>query len=360
MTIRSGREAVNRLRDQKFPSEVVVDDMAPEAAALHARELLASADPDPKELPDVATRRRRPAAWLIAAAVVVILLVVGLVTTRSKSGPNSTPVPPADQGLTTTQVLAIWEKELATTLRPLIIVGYGSTTQIGQWESSNLNNKGALLSRLVTLASDLTAQDTTEPKNGTLTWADGTTRRVDLLNAKDTAELLIVNSGSPQPCDGCKPVVLTDPQRTTVQVKTATGPATVPAFSFGVRASAVRLVQASIDPAQQLHTVPGLPYGLGDAETTVHVESDGRLTLRWTGAPSVAQAGGCGVDVRPEFVEGTNVVVLRFVQLRSTATDTPRVCAAYAVGQTATVQPPHPLAKRLLVLDRSGFVVPRI
>jgi len=97
-----------------------------------------------------------------------------------------------------------------------------------------------------------------------------------------------------------------------------------------VQGSAVRLVQASIDPAELLRTVPGLPNGLGDAETTVHVESDGRLTLQWSGAPSVAQAGGCGADYQTEFVEGSDVVVLRLVELPSTATETPKACNAVA------------------------------
>jgi len=125
-------------------------------------------------------------------------------------------------------------------------------------------------------------------------------------------------------------VVLTNPKRTTAAIKTATGPATVPAWSFGVQGSAVRLVQASIDPAELLRTVPGLPNGSGDAETTVHVESDGRLTLQWSGAPSVAQAGGCGADYQTEFAEGSDVVVLRLVELPSTATETPKACNAVA------------------------------
>ncbi len=155
-------------------------------------------------------------------------------------------------------------------------------------------------------------------------------------------------------------MVLTNPKRTTAAIKTATGPATVPAWSFGVQGSAVRLVQASIDPAELLRTVPGLPNGLGDAETTVHVESDGRRTQQWSGAPSVAQAGGCGADYQTEFVEGSDVVVLRLVELPSTATETPKACNAVAYRRTATVSPPHALGSRILVQDGSGFVVPRV
>jgi len=99
---------------------------------------------------------------------------------------------------------------------------------------------------------------------------------------------------------------------------------------------------------------------LGDAETTVHVESDGRLTLQWSGAPSVAQAGGCGADYQTEFMEGSDVVVLRLVELPSTATETPKACNAVAYRRTATVSPPHALGSRILVQDGSGFVVPRV
>lgn len=106
--------------------------------------------------------------------------------------------------------------------------------------------------------------------------------------------------------------------------------------------------------------MPGLPYGLGQAETTVHVESDGHLTVKWTGIPSVAQAGGCGRDYRLEFVEGTRVMVLRFVELPFTGTDTPVACTANAAVRTATVQPPHPLGSRVLVQDVNGFVVPQV
>lgn len=362
MIIGSGRQAFDRVRAQQFPAEAD-HNIATEAADPDATRLIAEADLEPAAGPPgvTARRRRQAGVWLIAAAVVVILLVVGTVTaTRGTPRPDSAPAAPADQGLTTSQVLSVWEKALSTTPHPLIIVGYGSSTQIGQWESHNGDKKPALHSSLVTLASDVGTAGTTGPTDGTVAWTDGNTRIVKLLNAQDTARLLMTDSGSPQPCEGCTPVVLTTPQRTTASVKTASGPATVPAWSFGVLGSAVRLVQASIDPAEMLSTVPGLPFGLGQAETTVHVESDGGLTLRWSGGPSVAQAGGCGADYRPEFVEGTNVVVLRFVELPSTATETPDACAAYAVSRTTTVQPPHALGSRMLVLDRSGFVVPRM
>lgn len=266
----------------------------------------------------------------------------------------------ADQGLTTSEVLSVWQKALKITPHPIIIVGYGSTTQIGQWELSNGNNKQALLSRLATLAPSVVDAGAMEPTTGSVAFASGTTQVVRLLDAQHTAQLLINESGSQQPCDRCTPVVLTSPQPTTASVTTATGPATVPAWSFGVQGSSVRLVQASIDPAQLLQKVPGLPHGLGDAQTTVHVESGGNLTVRWVGAPSVAQAGGCGADYRFEFLEGTDVVVLRFVELPSTATQTPQACAAYATTRSATVRPPQALGSRLLVQDRTGFVVPRV
>ena len=362
MIFRSGRRAFNRLRSQQFPTEP--DHHIPGVASvLNASRLIAEADLEPAtRLPDLTGRRARPAGvWLIAAAVAVILLVVGTVTaTRGTSGPAGIPAAPTDQGLSTSQVLSVWERALHTTPHPLIIVGYGGTTQIGSWEPRNGDNKQALLSRVATLATDITKTGTTGPTNGTVTFANGTTRAVTLLDAQSTARLLITESGSPQPCDGCTPVVLTNPKRTTASVKTATGPATVPAWSFGVQGSAVRLVQASIDPAELLQTVPGLPYGLGDAEFTVHVESNGQLTVRWTGSPSVAQAGGCGRDYRPVFAEGTDVVVLGFVELPSTATETPQACNADASSRTATVWPPHPLGARILVQDRSGFVVPRV
>jgi len=363
MILRSGRQAFNRLRSQQFPTEA--DDHIPVSAAdLDADRLIAEVDLKPAErLSDLTAGRSRPAGvWLIAAAVAVILLVLGAVTaTRGRSGRDSTPAAQPDRGLTTPQVLSAWEKMLHTTPNPLIIVGYGSTTQIGSWEPRNgANNKLALLSRVATLAPDVAKTGTTGPTNGTVTFTDGTTRAVTLLDAQNTARLLISESGSPQPCDGCTPVVLTNPKRTTASVKTATGPATVPAWSFGVKGSAVRLVQASIDPAELLQRVPGLPYGLGDAETTMHVESNGQLTVHWTGAPSVAQAGGCGRDYRPVFAEGTDVVVLAFAELPSTATETPKACNLAAYGRTATVWPPHPLGARIVVQDRSGFVVPRV
>jgi len=363
MILRSGRQAFNRLRSQQFPTEA--DHHSPAAAAdLDAARLSAETDLEPAgRIPDLTARRSRPAGvWLIAASVVVILLVVGTVTaTRGTSGPSGTPAAPPDQGLTSPQVLSVWEKALHTTPHPLIIVGYGSTTQIGQWEPRNgSNNKQALLSRVATLAPDVAKTGTTGPTNGTVTFTDGTTQAVTLLDAQNTARRLITESGSPQPCDGCTAVVLTSPKRTTASVKTAAGPATVPAWSFGVQGSAVRLVQASIDPAELLHTVPGLPYRLGDAQTTVHVESNGQLTVQWSGAPSVAQGGGCGRDYRPVFVEGTDVVVLSFAELPSTATETPKACNLVAYTRTATVWPPHPLGSRILVQDRSGFVVPRV
>lgn len=92
----------------------------------------------------------------------------------------------------------------------------------------------------------------------------------------------------------------------------------------------------------------------------MHVESDGRLTQQWSGAPSVAQAGGCGADYQTESVEGSDVVVLRLVELPSTATETPKACNAVAYRRTATVSPPHALGSRILVQDGSGFVVPRV
>ena len=268
---------------------------------------------------------------------------------------------PTDRSEATWQVLAVWERALRRSPHALTIVGYGSNTQVGQWEPRNgANNKQALLSGLATVAPDVAKAGPTGPSTGTVTFTDGTTEVVKLLDARHTARLLITESGSPQPCNGCTPVVLTDPHRTTAAVKTATGPATVPAWSFGVQGSAVRLVQVSIDPAQLLQKVPGLPYGFGDAQTAVHVESDGGLTLEWVGAPSVAQEGGCGTDYRPEFVEGADVVVLRLVELPSTATQTPEPCTLVAYSRTATVRPPHALGSRILVQDRSGFVVPRV
>jgi hypothetical protein len=361
MTIGAGRRAFQRLKAQQFPSEAT-DDVTSESWSPDARRLMMQTHVEPAVGQFAAPARQRPprvGVWLIAAAVAVMLLVVGAVAATRTSHPAGTPASPADQGLTTSQVLSDWEQALSKTPDPLIIVGYGSSTQIGNWEPNNGDNKMALLSRLATLAADVGAT-APGPGTGTVSYPGGGKRTVDVLDAQETAQLLINDQGSPQPCDNCKPVVLTTPRHTTATVKTATGPATVPAWSFGVKGSTVRLVQNSVDPSELLSTVPGLPYGLGNAETTVHAEPDGRLTVRWTGAPSVAQAGGCGADYRPEFVEGSRVVVLRLVELPSSVTQTPEACPAVASGRTATVKPPHPLGSRVLVEDRSGFVVPRI
>lgn len=127
-------------------------------------------------------------------------------------------------------MLSVWEAALGSTPHPLIVVGYGSTTQVGTWElRTGADNKLAMLSRLVTLGPTITGAASTGSTRDTVRFTDGTSKEVGVLDVQTTARLLITESGEPQACDKCTAVVLTDPRRTTARVKTATGPATVPA-----------------------------------------------------------------------------------------------------------------------------------
>lgn len=300
---------------------------------------------------------RKTALVVGAIGVIVAGIVVATVLIRGHSASAVGEPPAANDDSVTGGYLAAWDKALGAIAGRPIIVTFDLSGQIGNWSSAEGdNNKQAELGGMMLAGADVQAASAPAPRD--IRWADGTTRRTQVLSPAATLTALISSrSGS---CDGCTPILLAHLRLIHTTVQTTFGPATIPAWSFTVRGSAVRLTQVAV-AAADFPEVKGLPYGTTDPgmSESVQIDRGGALVLSFIAGPP-ASAGPCGRDYIGRVIESDQAMAVVLDQLpRSEPADPDLACAAAGVNRTVRIVPPHPLGARVLIDGRSGMAIPR-
>jgi hypothetical protein len=257
--------------------------------------------------------------------------------------------------------LARWDRAVAGTDGPAFVPTQELIEQVGDWEGeSGHNNKPALGAGLLTLA---VALPDGAPPAGTVRWDDGTTLAVPVVPATE-AYHRILDTGQGT-CPACTRLEVTGATLTTMRLSTSRGTATVPAWEYTLRGTAVRILRVAVDPARTVSVSPPAwdatnpPAGTSVESATV--SPDGRrLTLHFVGAPGPASQP-CGADYTARAVESDRAVVAiveEHVEGHSDRHDAPQICPAIGADRTATLDLSRPLGNRAVLEVRQGLPVP--
>jgi hypothetical protein len=300
-------------------------------------------------------------AWLVRTAAVLLLSAcarTGTVGTGAPSAPKpSAPAaPPSDRTeQQADDALARWNKAFAAAKgRPPFVPIGELTQQLGDWEPS-MGGDGKLA--LGSGALRAAALASTAPPAGAVRWSDGATVPVPLVSAADSFAR-IVKEGQGD-CGTCTPLEITGAALSTVDIGTSRGTATVPAWIYTVRGTAVRIARVAVDPTHIVTVTPppwnSLDTPDGTSVDGATVNADGRrLTLRFTGA-SDRPDDPCGADYTARVVEADTAVVAIIDEHRHG--NTPVACTAVGYGRTAAVDLSRPLGDRAVLEIRQGMPV---
>jgi hypothetical protein len=302
------------------------------------------------------TRRRWP-FWI--AAVVVL----GGCGSSGNTLPGSTPPGsvPAGDGSDTLHLqargaLARYDKAVldAGGRQDFIPVG-GMTGQLGEWEAGNEDNKRSLYSGQIVAAGSLPAAP---QSTGRVVWENGATLTVPLISA-DTALKQLTADGAAAGCPDCVPLRVTGARLSTAQIQTTRGSATVPAWEYTLKGTAVRATRAAVAGSATVTVTPPswdpdhAPGGLAIQSATT-VRPSRQLTVSFTGSPGPASQP-CGADYNAEAVESINAVVVVVTAHRHASTE---LCTAIGAPRTATVDLAQPLGGRAVLEVQQGLPVP--
>ena len=319
------------------PASPVLGGVLVAAAFLAPAVLLAVGDPTPG--PRTAPRRRTAGSVLALFALAVGLAGAGLWV----AGPGTSPS--AAERARAEALLARWSAAVAVGggASGIVIVG-DRTQQVGTWEPGvGGNNKQALMAGLVEASVPLPGDN---PPDGDVRWADGSRETVPLVSAAKAADAIRASPAAP--CPDCEPLEITWARLTTADVATRRGPASVPAWEFGLQGTAVTLMRVAI--ADSHIVIP--PAAPPDTSGTIRIDraavsSDGRtLTVEFVGSPYPGSQA-CGADYTATAVESSLAVV---VIVTERPFPVPAPCSAVGAWRTATVTLAVPLGTRT-VLD---------
>ncbi len=228
------------------------------------------------------------------------------------------------------------------------------TGQVGDWEPENGMNKAALLSGRVVAAGPLPAAP--QP-TGQVVWDDGTTQTVQLISADDALHNLV--SADAGGCPECQPLQVTGARLNTATIQTTRGKASVPAWEYTVKGTAVRVTQVAVAGSAAVTVTPlswdpyNPPAGLSIESATTTAGSR-QLTVAFTGAPR-PRSEPCGVDYSTEAVESAHAVVVIVIAHPHAANET---CALIGARRTADANLAKPLGERVVLEVKQGLPVP--
>ncbi len=193
---------------------------------------------------------------------------------------------------------------------------------------------------------------------GTIKWADGASRRVALVSADDV--LAAHRQEGSDGCDGCAPLPVTGARLVTMQVHTTTGEATVPAWEYTLKGTALRVRYAAVGGSDVVTVTsppwdPNNPQGGQAIEAATTVKNSTHLTVSFTGAHGPASEP-CGEDYHAETIESDNaVIVILAIEPRRGADN--EVCNAMGYRRTESVRLDRPLGDRAVLEGRQGTPV---
>jgi hypothetical protein len=291
-----------------------------------------------------------------------------LVATLAACGGGQNSFPSASEGVTTTSGqqlerqrqqarddLSRWADAVAATggQQGFAIVG-DATGQVGDWEEQLGSNKVALMAGKV---EDSVGLSNETPDAAEVRWQDGSVQTLPTISAAQALKDL--QAAGVQPCPECDALQVTDAKLTTAQIQTSRGPATVPAWEFSLRGTAVRVTRVAVSADANV-TVSPPPWDPNDPPVGLSIEAasgiagGSQLTVSFLGWP-YSGAEPCGADYTVEAVESNTAVVVIVIEHRN---PTPAACLLAGAGRTATVQLAAPLGDRAVLEVKEGLPVP--
>ncbi|MGH2463988.1 MAG: hypothetical protein ACRDGI_00860 [Candidatus Limnocylindrales bacterium] len=250
-------------------------------------------------------------------------------------------------------VLSAWTDAVAKAGEHAAVTPVGELTgQIGDWEEAvGDNNKRALMAGMVASASPLSEL---APRQGEVTWQDGTTTKVPLLSAQDA--LVAIESTTEAPCSDCTVLLATAAELTSAPIQTSRGPATAPVWVFTLEGTTVKVTRVAI--ANPIVVTPddggwGLGLAIDSASGSV---SGTELTVAFVGAPDPGDKP-CGEDYTADAVESDLAVVVIVTRHPHVAL-LGEACSAVGARRTATATLATPLGDRVVLDLQQGTPVP--
>jgi hypothetical protein len=152
---------------------------------------------------------------------------------------------------------------------------------------------------------------------------------------------------------------VTGARLSTVKLQTTRGPATVPAWEYTLRGTAVRVTRVAVAGSATV-TVSPPPWDPNNPPAGLQIESattstgSRQLTVTFTGAPGPASSP-CGIDYTGEAVESPRAVVVIIIEHPHAPDES---CNAVGARRTAVVDLAAPLGERAVLEVREGLPVP--
>lgn len=287
--------------------------------------------------------------WLVALTAVVSLGGCGVVEALDPGRERTLP----ELREHARAALARYDRAAAEAGGGRKFVPVGSLTELaGEFGAEGDDLKAAAMSGPLILA---TALPGAPAGSGSIRWADGTTRSVPVMSAEEA-----LGMRRPQDCGDCGPVTITGARPVTMRVDTTAGPATVPAWEYTLKGTAVRVIHAAVGRSDMVTVVPpswdpnAPPYGESIESATTRRNST-ELTVSFTGARGPASEP-CGEDHHAEAIESGNaVIVIHIIERRHL--DGNETCTLIGYTRTETVTLAQPLGERAVLEGREGLPV---
>jgi hypothetical protein len=251
-------------------------------------------------------------------------------------------------------VLGAWADAVQAAGSPDRVTPVGELTgQVGAWEPELADHHARALAAGAVATEMPLPEDA--PAEGEVTWPDGTTTAVPLLQPQQA--VMAMGATTTPSCGDCTFVLVTGARLTTGPIETTRGPAMAPIWEFTVRDSAVRLTRVAIGNAIEPAPAEGDPE-LGLAIDAASGSATGtELTVAFVGAPRPGSEP-CGEDYTGEAIESDLAVVV--IVTRHPRLGAVEECPAVGARRTTTATLAAPLGDRAVLDVRTGAAVPLV
>jgi len=225
------------------------------------------------------------------------------------------------------------------------------TTRIGDWEPAVADRNARALAAGAVLTDSPLPDDA--PAEGEVTWPDGTTTRVPLLQAQQA--IVAIGTSTAPTCPDCGFLLATSARLVSGPIQTTRGPAIAPLWEFTLQDTAVRLTRVAIGNAPTA-VPPEADPALGLAIEAAGGSVTGTdLTVAFTGSPEPGSQP-CGEDYTGEAIESELAVVV--IVTRHPHVGGAVSCTAEGARRTATATLAAPLGDRAVLDFQAGAPVP--
>jgi hypothetical protein len=299
----------------------------------------------------------RAAAALAVGWLSILLVASGCATPvlapGASEGPGGSAVPePADRIHAQAQAaLERWATAVRESGGASITFTGELTSQIGDWEDANGDNKTSLLAGLAVAAEPL-SQDV--PGRREVKWLDGSKIEVNVLSAAQALADLVAAGGGD--CPDCPALLVTDASLAMGLVETSRGPAEAPMWVYTIEGTAVRVTRVAVDDSVTVDPPPwnamDPPVGISIDRATGSADSR-KLEVTFVGAPE-GRDKPCGADYRGEAVESDLAVVVIVHEDRNPA----GACRLVGALRTVKVTLTEVLGDRVVLEVKQGLPVP--